>query len=111
MIDYLLRAYELNPYDPYICVMITQAFFGRSMNRQSDNRNYQIAQVSPGFSPFPPTISFLSLFPTLSTMMGGDSLGERFTHDLRHVWLSALLPGERASNHTTLHRRHCGSTI
>lgn len=46
MIDYLLRAYELNPYDPYICVMITQAFFGRSMNRQSDNRNYQIAQVS-----------------------------------------------------------------
>jgi hypothetical protein len=49
MIDYLLRAYELNPYDPYICVMITQAFFGRSMNRQSDNRNYQIAQVSREF--------------------------------------------------------------
>ena len=45
MIDYLLRAYELNPYDAYICLMITQAFFGRSMNRQSDNRNYQIAQV------------------------------------------------------------------
>jgi len=45
-IDYLLRAYELNPYDACICLMITQAFFGRSMNRQSDNRNYQIAQVS-----------------------------------------------------------------
>jgi general transcription factor 3C polypeptide 3 (transcription factor C subunit 4) len=43
--DYLLRAYELDPYDPYICFMITQAFFGRAMNRQSDNRNYQIAQV------------------------------------------------------------------
>jgi general transcription factor 3C polypeptide 3 (transcription factor C subunit 4) len=45
--DYLLRAYELNPYDAYICLMITQAFFGRSMNRQSDNRNYQIAQACP----------------------------------------------------------------
>lgn len=46
MIDYLLRAYEIDPYDSYICLMIAQAFFGRSMNRQSDNRNYQIAQVS-----------------------------------------------------------------
>lgn len=26
--------------------MIAQSFFGRAMNRQSDNRNYQIAQVS-----------------------------------------------------------------
>jgi general transcription factor 3C polypeptide 3 (transcription factor C subunit 4) len=46
MVDYLLRAYELNPYDSYICLLIAQSFFGRSMNRQSDNRNYQIAQVS-----------------------------------------------------------------
>lgn len=26
--------------------MIAQSFFGRAMNRQADNRNYQISQVS-----------------------------------------------------------------
>ncbi|WWD21507.1 hypothetical protein CI109_105993 [Kwoniella shandongensis] len=41
---YLFRAYELDQYNPFICLLIAQAFFGRSMNRQSDNRNYQIAQ-------------------------------------------------------------------
>lgn len=45
-LDYLIRAYEIDPYDAYVCFMIAQAFFGRAMNRQSDNRNYQIAQVS-----------------------------------------------------------------
>lgn len=44
-LDYLIRAYEIDPYDSYLCLMIAQAFFGRAMNRQSDNRNYQIAQV------------------------------------------------------------------
>ncbi|KAK8847416.1 hypothetical protein IAR55_005274 [Kwoniella newhampshirensis] len=41
---YLFRAYELDQYNPLISLLIAQAFFGRSMNRQSDNRNYQIAQ-------------------------------------------------------------------
>ncbi|WRT64759.1 uncharacterized protein IL334_001693 [Kwoniella shivajii] len=41
---YLFRAYELDQYNPLICLLISQAFFGRAMNRQSDNRNYQIAQ-------------------------------------------------------------------
>lgn len=42
---YFMRAYEVNPYDPFLCLLIAQAFFGRALNRQSDNRNYQIAQV------------------------------------------------------------------
>lgn len=42
---YFMRAYEANPYDPYLCFLIAQAYLGRALNRQSDNRNYQIAQV------------------------------------------------------------------
>lgn len=42
---YLFRAYEQNEYDPFLCFCIAQAFFGRAMNRQVDNRNYQITQV------------------------------------------------------------------
>nr|XP_019047149.1 hypothetical protein I302_03756 [Kwoniella bestiolae CBS 10118]OCF26079.1 hypothetical protein I302_03756 [Kwoniella bestiolae CBS 10118] len=41
---YLFRAYELDQYNPFICLLIAQSFFGRAMNRQSDNRNYQLAQ-------------------------------------------------------------------
>ncbi|WOO80159.1 Transcription factor tau subunit sfc4 [Vanrija pseudolonga] len=41
---YFLRAYEVNQYDPLLCLFIAQAFFGRALVRQSDNRNYQIAQ-------------------------------------------------------------------
>ncbi|OCF58798.1 hypothetical protein L486_03288 [Kwoniella mangroviensis CBS 10435] len=41
---YLFRAYELDQYHPFICLLIAQSFFGRAMNRQSDNRNYQLAQ-------------------------------------------------------------------
>ncbi|WWC67957.1 uncharacterized protein I206_101876 [Kwoniella pini CBS 10737] len=41
---YLFRAYEIDQYNPFICLLIAQSFFGRAMNRQSDNRNYQIAQ-------------------------------------------------------------------
>ena len=37
--------------DPLLCLMIAQAYFGRAMTRQSDNRNYQISQVC-GFSPW-----------------------------------------------------------
>lgn len=44
---YFFRAYESNQYDPLICLHIAQAFFGRSLNRQADNRNYMIAQVRP----------------------------------------------------------------
>ncbi|WVQ98069.1 hypothetical protein IAU59_005191 [Kwoniella sp. CBS 9459] len=41
---YLFRAFEIDQYNPFICFLIAQAFFGRATNRQSDNRNYQIAQ-------------------------------------------------------------------
>ncbi|KLT39056.1 TPR-like protein [Cutaneotrichosporon oleaginosum] len=41
---YFMRAYEVNPHDHFLCFLIAQAFFGRATNRQSDNRNYQIAQ-------------------------------------------------------------------
>ncbi|KAK4685298.1 general transcription factor 3C polypeptide 3 (transcription factor C subunit 4), partial [Tremellales sp. Uapishka_1] len=41
---YYFRAYEQNQYDPFICLSIAQAYFGRSMNRQADNKHYQIAQ-------------------------------------------------------------------
>ncbi|WVF69789.1 hypothetical protein IAT40_004568 [Kwoniella sp. CBS 6097] len=41
---YLFRAFEIDQYNPFICLLIAQAFFGRATNRQSDNRNYQIAQ-------------------------------------------------------------------
>nr|XP_018265461.1 uncharacterized protein I303_01827 [Kwoniella dejecticola CBS 10117]OBR87619.1 hypothetical protein I303_01827 [Kwoniella dejecticola CBS 10117] len=41
---YLFRAYEIDQYNPFICLLIAQSFFGRAMNRQSDNRNYQLAQ-------------------------------------------------------------------
>lgn len=44
-VDYLLRAYELDPYHPYLCLLIAQCYLGRAMNRQSDNKNYQIAEV------------------------------------------------------------------
>lgn len=43
-----MRAYEVNPNDPFLCFLIAQAFFGRATNRQSDNRNYQIVQVRHG---------------------------------------------------------------
>lgn len=59
---YLFRAYEVNPYDAYLCFLIAQAFLGRALNRQSDNRNYQIAQVClsltdtvPGYHQADPT--------------------------------------------------------
>lgn len=42
---YFFRAYEQVQQDPLLCFMISQAFFGRAMNRQSDNRNFQITQV------------------------------------------------------------------
>ncbi|EIW71252.1 hypothetical protein TREMEDRAFT_27203, partial [Tremella mesenterica DSM 1558] len=41
---YFMRAYQVDQYNPFICLLIAQAFFGRSMNRQSDNRNFQMAQ-------------------------------------------------------------------
>ncbi|KIY33595.1 general transcription factor 3C polypeptide 3 (transcription factor C subunit 4) [Cryptococcus gattii E566] len=43
-IFYLTRAYELDPWNPFICLLIAQAYLGRAMTRQSDNKNYQIAQ-------------------------------------------------------------------
>lgn len=46
MIVYLFRGYEHVQEDPLLCLMIAQAFMGRAMTRQSDNRNYQISQVS-----------------------------------------------------------------
>ncbi|ODO08005.1 hypothetical protein I350_03588 [Cryptococcus amylolentus CBS 6273] len=43
-IFYLLRAYNIDQWNPYICLLIAQAYFGRAMQRQSDNRPYQISQ-------------------------------------------------------------------
>jgi general transcription factor 3C polypeptide 3 (transcription factor C subunit 4) len=43
--DYLLRAFEANPYDPLVALLLAQAYFGRAMNRQSDNRHHQIITV------------------------------------------------------------------
>lgn len=50
-IVYLFRAYEVDQWNAFLCLSIAQAFFGRSMNRQVDNRNYMIAQVChpPGY--------------------------------------------------------------
>jgi general transcription factor 3C polypeptide 3 (transcription factor C subunit 4) len=42
---YFFRAYEVDEYDPFLCFLIAQAYLGRALNRQSDNRNYQIGQV------------------------------------------------------------------
>ncbi|KAL7422288.1 transcription factor TFIIIC subunit tfc4 [Cryptotrichosporon argae] len=41
---YLISAYEACPYDPFVCFLIAQCYLGHAMNRQSDNRDYQIAQ-------------------------------------------------------------------
>ncbi|WVN89418.1 uncharacterized protein L203_104641 [Cryptococcus depauperatus CBS 7841] len=43
-IFYLTKAHELDQWHPFICLLLAQAYFGRAMQRQSDNRNYQIAQ-------------------------------------------------------------------
>ncbi|KZT51273.1 TPR-like protein [Calocera cornea HHB12733] len=41
---YFMHAYELNPYDPLLCLSVAVAYLGRSMQRQSDNRHHQIVQ-------------------------------------------------------------------
>lgn len=42
---YLLHAYDYQPNDPVICLSLAIAYLGRAMQRQSDNRNYMIAEV------------------------------------------------------------------
>ena len=44
-LGYFLRAFEVNPYDPLLALLLAQAYFGRAMNRQSDNRHHQIMTV------------------------------------------------------------------
>lgn len=41
-IYYLLKAFELDPYDPMICLNLAQAYIGRAMVRQVDNRLHAI---------------------------------------------------------------------
>ncbi|KZO92429.1 HCP-like protein [Calocera viscosa TUFC12733] len=41
---YFMHAYELNPYDPMLCLSLAIAYLGRSMQRQSDNRHHQLVQ-------------------------------------------------------------------
>ena len=43
--DYFLQSYDENPYDPLVCLCLAQAYLGRSMQRQSDNRLHQITTV------------------------------------------------------------------
>ncbi len=42
---YSLMAYDNCREDPMICLTLAVASFGRAMQRQSDNRNYLVAQV------------------------------------------------------------------
>lgn len=42
---YYLRAYELYPNDPLICLSLALAYTHRAMQRQTDNRHYQLAQA------------------------------------------------------------------
>ena len=43
---YLLIAYDYFSEDPMICLTLAIASMGRAMQRQSDNRNYLVSQVS-----------------------------------------------------------------
>jgi len=54
---YLFRGYEHVQQDPLLCLMIAQAYLGRAMTRQSDNRNFQISQVGAEV-PHPPFAVF-----------------------------------------------------
>jgi hypothetical protein len=42
---YLIRAYDMNPYDPLICLLLAVSYIGRAFQRQADNRNYFVVQV------------------------------------------------------------------
>jgi general transcription factor 3C polypeptide 3 (transcription factor C subunit 4) len=42
---YYLRAYDLRQDDPLICLSLAMAYLHRSMQRQSDNRHYHLAQA------------------------------------------------------------------
>ncbi|KAG8732634.1 transcription factor TFIIIC subunit tfc4 [Ceratobasidium sp. 423] len=43
-IDYLLKAYDMAPNDPVICLSLGTACIGRAMQRQADNRNHMVTQ-------------------------------------------------------------------
>ncbi|CAE7227038.1 unnamed protein product [Rhizoctonia solani] len=42
--DYLLKAYDIAPNDPVICLSLGTACIGRAMQRQADNRNHMVTQ-------------------------------------------------------------------
>ncbi|ELU36749.1 TPR_2 domain-containing protein [Rhizoctonia solani AG-1 IA] len=44
-IYYLLKAYDMAPNDPVICLSLGAACIGRAMQRQADNRNHMVTQV------------------------------------------------------------------
>ncbi|KAF8704762.1 TPR-like protein, partial [Rhizoctonia solani] len=54
-IYYLLKAYDMAPNDPVICLSLGAACIGRAMQRQADNRNHMVTQ---GFA-------FLSKYRTI----------------------------------------------
>ena len=67
---YLLQAYENCRLDPMICLSLSIASMGRAMQRQADNRNYLVSQVSriavvPLMSKFLQAIGFLSQYRAL----------------------------------------------
>ncbi|CAE6500210.1 unnamed protein product, partial [Rhizoctonia solani] len=45
-IYYLLKAYDMAPNDPVICLSLGTACIGRAMQRQADNRNHMVTQAS-----------------------------------------------------------------
>jgi general transcription factor 3C polypeptide 3 (transcription factor C subunit 4) len=45
MIVYYLRVYDLYPNDPLVCLSLSLAYTHRAMQRQTDNRHYQLAQA------------------------------------------------------------------
>lgn len=47
VVVYFLRAYELAPTQPLVCLSLAIAYVHRSMSRQSDNRQHQLATVRP----------------------------------------------------------------
>jgi hypothetical protein len=42
---YYLRAYDMRPDDPLVCLTLALSYVHRAMQRQTDNRHYQLTQV------------------------------------------------------------------
>lgn len=42
---YFLRSYNMNPFEPLVCLLLAVSYLGRAFVRQCDNRNYFLVQV------------------------------------------------------------------